>query len=512
MEGCRVGVGRSTITPVRAGPVCGWGIGYGARHASPPHGRWGGSESSTDPPVVEHQDLVVTALALEDGDGERIVLVNADLHSGGARVWRAASAAADLEPDRVIVCGTHTHAGPAQRYGSALYTWLASASPIGVRRSTRRLESAVADAVHVAIGNLAPGGIAVRRASVLGAGSNRAAPAWSHYDDDEIERFFRAGPGAALAGEAFRADRMRDPRVTALIAAGDGGEIVGVMAWYAVHGNSLGATWRRFGADLWGPARAEAERVLNGAIVGFGCGSAGDISPRPMDEHGAPRTGEPSEARPDLTVDVGRRLGAAVGAAVQDARPSGFSVGVGFELWDPTRSGLPSPSVGLAQAGGGVDGTTKFWAKVEAGVHAPLYRKRVGWAFPMRHGQGPKIPVAAVALPLRLTLRLLFRTLVARELPLHVLRVGDHTFATVPGEPTTMTGWRLEERIRDAAGTSSASVIGYAGDYVGYWVTPEEYLEQRYEAAATLFGRTSSTHLIARLELLARSVRVVADR
>ena len=477
---------------------------------SPPAGRWPESTSGDDPPSLEHQELVATAMALEDARGERVVLVNADVHSGGAHLWKLAAAAAGLDPSRAVLCGTHTHAGLGQRYGSFMYRRLSTATPFfSVRTSTSAIQSAVTLAVRRAVADLAPGGIAVQRATVLGAGSNRAAAAWSHYDDDEVVRFFATGPGAALTDEPHRADRMRDPRVTAVTAVDDDGSVVGVLAWYAVHGNSLGPTWRRFGSDLWGPARARAERALGGAVVGFGCGAAGDISPRPMRVDGRPRDGEPGDSRPDLAVDIGERLGAAVASVAEDARPSGFVLGTAHEQWNPTNDGLPPPMLGLAQAGGGVDGTTPNWEKVESGVHAPLYRRRHGWAIPMSHGQGPKISLAALILPVRLRLGLLFRVVSPRRLPLHVIRVGDHTFATVPGEPTTMTGWRIEQHVRRAAGTPSASIIGYAGDYAGYWVTPEEYLEQRYEAAATLFGRDSSAHLVDRLEQLARSLRTV---
>jgi len=37
-------------------------------------------------------------------------------------------------------------------------------------------------------------------------------------------------------------------------------------------------------------------------------------------------------------------------------------------------------------------------------------------------------------------------------------------------------------------GVSSASLIGYAGDYAGYYTTPEEYMHQHYEGAHTLYG------------------------
>ena len=69
-----------------------------------------------------------------------------------------------------------------------------------------------------------------------------------------------------------------------------------------------------------------------------------------------------------------------------------------------------------------------------------------------------------------------------------------------------MTGWRIERALRDASGVDSASVIGFANDYCAYWATPEEYLEQRYEGASTVFGREASTHLVKHLAALAASI------
>jgi len=300
---------------------------------------------------------------------------------------------------------------------------------------------------------------------------------------------------------------MRDPRVTALVAADEDGQLLGALAWYAIHGNSLGQTWERFGADLWGPARATAEKALNGAVVGFGGGSAGDISPRPLDEDGMPRDGEPGASRPDLTVAIGTRLGEATAEAVRGAGLRRRPRLVGNSKRELRGLGAPGPRPGVNLTAGGVDGPGWFWDEARAGISSPLYEKRRRTAFPMSHPQGPKEPLTSAWLPFRAPLAWLWRLLASKQLPLHVLRVGDHAFATVPGEPTTMAGWRIEEAVRSNAGTASASVIGYAGDYLGYWVTPEEYLEQRYEAASTMFGRDAATLLTERLGKLANAVR-----
>ncbi len=493
MNGCRVGVGRAEIVSTKPGPICGYGP---------------GSTTRAKPPEDPDQRLFVTAVAFEDASRERLVLVNADLHCGGVRLWRAAVAAAGLDPSRVVLCGSHNHTGPGQRYGGRFYTF-ASASPFGIGATTKRLMAPVEDAVREAIATLAPGGVGVGRAVVRNAGSNRAVPAWSHYSPEERAAFFETGPGHALRDEPEEADRTRDPRVTALVATADDGTVRGVLAWYGIHANSLGKRWEWFGSDLFGYARVEAEASLGDAKVGFGGGASADISPRPMDASGTVREGEPGDARPDRCEAIGRRIGSAVADLVPTITPAPFSFAVAHQVWEPCSDGLPEPLLGLGMAGGGPDGpsTMTWWLRLRDGVRSPFYQKRAPrWSFPDGHGQAPKLNVLSnfSAWPIRL--RAAFRYLMPTEAPLHVVRVGGHTFATVPGEPTTMTAWRIEQRLLAAAGTASASVIGFAGDYAGYWVTAEEYLEQRYEAGSTVWGRDATSTLTDRLADLARTV------
>ncbi len=489
MDGCRVGIGRVDITPTSAGPTMGWGP-MGRTEATPP----------TDP----DQRLFVTALALEDARGERVVLVNADLHCGGLHLWRAAVTASGLDASRVVLCGDHTHEGPGQRYGGLMYTLMAGPSPMAPWASTRRLAGLVAQAVTEALASLAPGGTAVVRPVVTGVASNRAVPAWRHYDDTARAEFVDRSPAPAPP-----ADRLRDPRATVLLARSDDGTVEAALAWYAVHGTALGTGWETYGSDLWGPARAEAER--DGATVGFGGGSSGDITPLPVDETGQrrePDDGRPSRQGSELAGVVGRRIGAAVREGVASARAqvAGFSVSAAHELWEPHRSGLPGPISGLATAGGGVDGPTEHWPAVADGVRAPRYQTTRRHAHPDEDGQGPKVGIVHAYTRLPVPVGWLFRVMAPRRLPLHVVRVGEHTFATVPGEATTMTGARIEATVAAVSGGGrTASVIGFAGDYAGYWASPEEYLEQRYEGASTIFGREAATRLTERLgELAAR--------
>jgi neutral ceramidase len=496
MHGCRIGVGRVDITPDNAGATLGWGP-LGRKDASPP----------TEP----DQRLFVTAVALEDSAGERAVLVAADLHAGGAHLWRSAVDASGLDPSRVVMFGTHSHAGPTQRYGAPLYTIFAGASVFAPWASTRRLSPLVKRAVTEALRSLTPGAVAVTRGIVREAASNRAAPAWSHYSDRDRASFLMSGPGASIGAEEHPSDHLRDPRVTVLVARSDDGKCRAAIAWFAVHGTSLGAKWPAFGADLWGVARAEAE--IEGTIVGFGGGSSGDISPLPLDGSGHRReaaNGRPVQQGRALAEATGEQLGRVVRSCLTSTDPAPFSLGLAHRMWDPRSSGLPRPVIGMAMGGGGVDGPSEKWAEVEGGVRSLRYQTHRKRAYSLESGQGPKISLAYAYTSIPIPVDFLVGLLSPRRLPLHVVRVGDHVFAAVPGEPTTMTGWRIERAVAAAAGAASASVMGFAGDYAGYWATPEEYLEQRYEGASTIFGRNAATELVAQLSDLARQTAVSA--
>lgn len=496
MEGCRVGVGRARLTPDSAGGTLGWGH-LGRNDAVP-------SDDSVD-------ELVATAIALEDARGERVVVVCCDLHCASAPVWRKAAADAEIDPARLIISATHTHEGPAQHYGGRMYTWFANARPRGARHSGDRIAKQITNAIVAAIDDLRPGGVTVRRVEIRGAASNRSFPAWRNDSAEDRHAFLDATSQASVEQPA--ADLASDPRATVLSVAADDGSRSGALAWFAVHGTALGARWPTFSADLWGEARTLVENVAAGGVtptVGFGGGASGDVSPLPLDENGVVRTGEtnrPVEQGRELARVVGRRIGTAVSEIVAAAEHEPFELSVAHEVWSPRSAGLPGPLLGLATAGAGIDGTTDLWPEVADGVHADLYRRRRWRNRFMGRGHRPKIGIDAAYSPVPLPLRPIFRLVAPRSFPLHALRVGTHVFATVPGEATTMAGWRIERLLLEVDGVDSASIVGFSGDYGGYWTTPEEYALQRYEGSSTLFGPDSTTALGRALQALARQAR-----
>ncbi len=86
--------------------------------------------------------------------------------------------------------------------------------------------------------------------------------------------------------------------------------------------------------------------------------------------------------------------------------------------------------------------------------------------------------------------RLIDCPLVPQVLPMHLLRIGSLAVAAVPAEFTTAAGRRLKGTVRSAFGPDLTHVVlsGYSNGYSGYVTTREEYNEQYYEGASTMFG------------------------
>jgi neutral ceramidase len=97
--------------------------------------------------------------------------------------------------------------------------------------------------------------------------------------------------------------------------------------------------------------------------------------------------------------------------------------------------------------------------------------------------------------------------------PIAVIRVGDQAIAAIPGEPTKEMGARVKLAVVQAmgrAGVKRAVIAGLADDYIQYVTTPEEYGQQSYEGASTLFGPNEATFLQEQLVDLAK--RMVEGR
>ncbi|XVE94457.1 hypothetical protein REPUB_Repub02eG0010300 [Reevesia pubescens] len=100
-------------------------------------------------------------------------------------------------------------------------------------------------------------------------------------------------------------------------------------------------------------------------------------------------------------------------------------------------------------------------------------------------------------------------------LPIQMLRLGNFVILSVPGEFTTMAGRRLREAVKETLISSGNGefddethvvIAGLTNTYSQYVATFEEYKQQRYEAASTLYGPHTLSAYIQEFKKLAKSM------
>ncbi len=78
---------------------------------------------------------------------------------------------------------------------------------------------------------------------------------------------------------------------------------------------------------------------------------------------------------------------------------------------------------------------------------------------------------------------------------LTALRIGDAAIVTLPGEPLTTLGTYLVAKVKELEPVREAYLFGYAQDYTGYLLLPEDWYLGGYEAASNLWGPRQGLYL-----------------
>src|SRR5256714_14450663 len=103
-----------------------YSAGAASERITPDEPLWlAGYAARTQPAKGKISDLFASALALDDGDGGRLVIASMDIiaitRSVAERVYQAVEAQLDLPRERIILAATHTHYGPEFRPDKALF-------------------------------------------------------------------------------------------------------------------------------------------------------------------------------------------------------------------------------------------------------------------------------------------------------------------------------------------------------------------------------------------------------
>ncbi|XP_038715481.1 neutral ceramidase 2-like [Tripterygium wilfordii] len=100
-------------------------------------------------------------------------------------------------------------------------------------------------------------------------------------------------------------------------------------------------------------------------------------------------------------------------------------------------------------------------------------------------------------------------------LPIQMLRLGNFVILSVPGEFTTMAGRRLRDAVKETLISNGGGefdnethvvIAGLTNTYSQYVTTFEEYKQQRYEAASTLYGPHTLSAYIQEFRKLATTM------
>ena len=249
----RVGVGVQNITPER--PI--WLYGYAC-------------EQRFQPSIGVLDDLYARAIAFEDGEGERCVIVAIDLCTPrkplARRLTEAVAGAADVSRDNVLINATHTHSGPtlAQEDVEGRF-------PIDedqwekMEEYTEALPDSVRGAAERAVEDLRPARVSFSRGEVDFIANRRELRATGEW----------AGMGPGGQGRVERS-------VPILRVDGSDGQLRAVLFGCACHNVTLDPGNLLVSSDYAGFARAAIERDHAGATAIFlqGCGADANTHPR----------------------------------------------------------------------------------------------------------------------------------------------------------------------------------------------------------------------------------------
>lgn len=247
-------------------PQAKWKAGVASVVITPEHSMWmAGYAARTKPSEGKVHDLHAKALALEDADGMRLVIVAAELIGipRELRDWmeKEVSQHYELPPEGLLLSASHTHCGPELRAWRLSLWWELPPEQIrlsqeyfgGLRQKLLRL-------VGQAMDNLAPARLAYTHARA-GFAMNRRL---------KTDRGFVISPNP---------DGPVDHDVPVLRVDSPEGELRAVLFGYACHNTTL--SFYQFCGDYAGFAQEYLEEAHPGATALFVAGCAGDQNPYP---------------------------------------------------------------------------------------------------------------------------------------------------------------------------------------------------------------------------------------
>jgi len=246
-------------------PEADWKAGVASVVITPEQPMWMAGYAARDKPSEgKIHDLYAKALALQDAQGTRLVIVTLDLVGvrRPLRDWLVAEAGkrCDLPPEGLLLNASHTHCGPELRASKAALYDLDPGRVEQAERYCETLRGKLLGLVERALGNLAPARLTSTHARA-GFAMNRRLP---------TERGFQNRPNP---------DGPVDHDVPVLRVDSPDDKRVAVLFGYACHATTL--SFYQFCGDYPGFAQAYLEEAHPGTTALFLAGCGGDQNPQP---------------------------------------------------------------------------------------------------------------------------------------------------------------------------------------------------------------------------------------
>ena len=238
-----------------------------------------GYANRTKPSLGKFQDLYAKALAITDEDGNRMVLVTADILGFTRELADAIAEKAQqqygLRREQLMLNASHTHTGPVIRGN------LVGAYQLDAEQATRIYEYSqfLQERVIWVIGQ-ALKDLSLSKLS-LGHGTGSFA----------INRRAKNASGAISIG--VNQSGVVDQDVPVLMIETKREKLRGIVFGYACHNTTLTGEFNQLSGDYAGFAQAEIEKAHPGTIAMFVMGAGADINPNPRStlalaqQHGA---------------------------------------------------------------------------------------------------------------------------------------------------------------------------------------------------------------------------------
>lgn len=223
-----------------------------------------GYAARTKPAEGKAQDLFAKALALEDTNGTRFVIVTLDL-VGIPRTLRDAVAAQaqanyGLPPGALLFNVSHTHCGPVVRSGGSVLYDLDAEQAARLGRYVATLQEKLVAVIGRALADRQPVRLSYTHARA-GFGMNRRLPTARGYQNSPYP------------------DGPVDPTVPVLRVETPAGKLRALLFGYACHNTTL--AFYQWCGDYAGFAQADLEAAHPGTVALFFMGCGGDQNPYP---------------------------------------------------------------------------------------------------------------------------------------------------------------------------------------------------------------------------------------